>query len=61
MKKNSNLLELSGINIALIERMRAVNRYWPQQFGSVSQREAEFGSRLLTSQTPAQATDICNE
>jgi hypothetical protein len=51
----------TSFNTGLFDRMRNMNRAWLESLREIRQVESEYGARLLTAESPSEATAICNE
>ena len=54
-------VSFTGVNAALFDRMRRMNRSWLERLREIHQIESEFGARLLAAKSPADATTVCHE
>jgi hypothetical protein len=59
--KTPEATSFSSFNAALFDRMRVMSRSWIERLREVHQIEQDFGARLLTAKSPAEATTICHQ
>jgi hypothetical protein len=57
----SETRQLTIFNGRLLEQMRGLNRSWFETLQRIRQIESEFGARVLSAKSSAEAIDICNE
>ena len=57
----SETRQLTIFNDRLLEQMRGMNRSWFETLQRIRQIESEFGARVLSAKSSAEAIDICNE
>jgi hypothetical protein len=53
--------EMLGFKTRLFERMRGMHRAWIEKAREIRDLELNYGSRLMTAKSPAQAASLCNE
>jgi hypothetical protein len=53
--------EMLGFKTRLFERMRGMHRAWIEKAREIRDLELDYGSRLMTAKSPAQAASLCNE